>query len=97
MRNAPLRSVTSRRPSGRKAIAHGDGTRFLRGQIEDVPLPAFALHPVGAAAWGGWLWLHGTPDQAEPLLEAIGAPLHRRDVVAPDGSPQGRRVAGGRR
>ena len=26
---------------------------------------------MGAAAWGGWLWLNGTPDQAAPLLDAL--------------------------
>ncbi|MFC6237641.1 aromatic ring-hydroxylating oxygenase subunit alpha [Longivirga aurantiaca] len=43
----------------------------------DLDRDAFRLHPVGAAAWGGWLWLHGAPDEATDLLEAL-APVPER-------------------
>ncbi len=38
----------------------------------DLDPSTFGLHPVGAAAWGGWLWLHGQPDAAPPLLDSLG-------------------------
>lgn len=40
--------------------------------VEDFDTAAFALHPVGAADWGGFLWLHLTPSEAVPLEESLG-------------------------
>ena len=54
-----------------------DGSLLHAPHTEGVDMPAFALHPVGAAAWGGWLWLHGAPDEAEDLLAAL-APVPER-------------------
>ena len=54
-----------------------DGTLLHAPHTEGVDMPAFALHPVGAATWGGWLWLHGAPDEAEDLLAAL-APVPER-------------------
>lgn len=48
-----------------------DGTLLHAPHTDDVDMPAFALHPVGVAAWGGWLWLHGSPESAPDLLEAL--------------------------
>jgi Rieske 2Fe-2S family protein len=48
-----------------------DGTLLFAPHTEGVDMPAFALHPVGAAVWGGWLWLHGSPEKAPDLLEAL--------------------------
>ncbi len=59
-----------------------DGTLLHAPHTEDVPLPAFALHPVGAAAWGGWLWLNGTPDQAAPLLDALAPVPEQRTPLS---------------
>jgi Rieske 2Fe-2S family protein len=36
--------------------------------VEAFAPDAFGLHPVGAATWGGFLFLHVTPDAAPPLL-----------------------------
>jgi Rieske 2Fe-2S family protein len=59
-----------------------DGTLLHAPHTHDVDLPAFALHPVGAAAWGGWLWLHASPADAPPLLEAL-APVPANVVRYP--------------
>jgi Rieske 2Fe-2S family protein len=40
--------------------------------VEAFAPDAFGLHPVGAATWGGFLFLHLTPDAAPPLLESLG-------------------------
>jgi Rieske 2Fe-2S family protein len=34
---------------------------------------AFGLHPVGVDVWGGFVFLHLTPDVAGPLADAIGS------------------------
>lgn len=51
--------------------------RLLRAPHTDVVADfvpeAFALHPVGVSAWGGFLWLHLTPDEALDLAESLGA------------------------
>jgi Rieske 2Fe-2S family protein len=41
--------------------------------VDDFDPTSFTLHPVGAAAWGGFLWLNATPASAEPLAQALGA------------------------
>lgn len=48
-----------------------DGTLLHAPHTDDVPLPAFALHAVAAATWGGWLWLNGSAEPTAALLEAI--------------------------
>jgi Rieske 2Fe-2S family protein len=48
----------------------------------DLDPDEFGLHAVGAAAWAGWLWLHGSPDTAPPLLEAL-APVPDKVVRYP--------------
>ncbi len=37
----------------------------------------FGLHPVGVGTWGGFLFLHLTPQPAPPLLEVLGAATTR--------------------
>jgi len=39
--------------------------------VIDLDRRDFALHPVGAATWGGWLWLHGDPASAASLVESL--------------------------
>jgi Rieske 2Fe-2S family protein len=50
-----------------------DGSLLTAPHTDDVAIDreAFSLHPVGAAAWGGWLWLHGNPGVAPPLLPSL--------------------------
>ena len=50
-----------------------DGTLLHAPHTDDVDLDKqdFSLHPVAADTWGGWLWLHATPAEALPLLEAL--------------------------
>jgi Rieske 2Fe-2S family protein len=50
-----------------------DGSLLHAPHTEEIDLERhdFALHPVGAASWGGWLWLHGEPIEATPLLESL--------------------------
>ncbi len=50
-----------------------DGTLLHAPHTEDVDLPSFALHNVGADVWGGWLWLHATPEDAVPLRDSLAA------------------------
>ena len=45
--------------------------------VDDFDPAQFALHPVGVDRWGGFLWLHGSPDQATPLLVELGAGARR--------------------
>ena len=50
-----------------------DGSLLHAPHTDDVDLDrsAFALHPVGAQVWGGWLWLHGEPSSAPDLLTSL--------------------------
>jgi Rieske 2Fe-2S family protein len=61
-----------------------DGSLVHAPHTDDVDLDKaeFGLHPVGADVWGGWLWLHGAPSEAVPLLEAL-APVPERVVRYP--------------
>lgn len=61
-----------------------DGSLVHAPHTDDVDLDkaSFGLHPVGADVWGGWLWLHGSPADADPLLEAL-APVPERVVRYP--------------
>lgn len=59
-----------------------DGTLMHAPHTDDVDLPAFALHPVGAATWGGWLWLNASPADAPSLLDAL-APVPANVVRYP--------------
>jgi Rieske 2Fe-2S family protein len=46
--------------------------RLLRTpHVDHVDPDAFGLHALGAAVWGGFLFLHGTPDAAGLLLSAL--------------------------
>jgi Rieske 2Fe-2S family protein len=40
--------------------------------IDDFDPGKFSLHPVGAASWGGFLWLHADPASAQSLAESLG-------------------------
>lgn len=61
-----------------------DGSLVHAPHTDEVDLDkdAFGLHRVGADVWGGWLWLHGAPDEAGPLLEEL-APVPERVVRYP--------------
>jgi phenylpropionate dioxygenase-like ring-hydroxylating dioxygenase large terminal subunit len=52
-----------------------DGALLRAPWIEDVDgfdPAAFGLHPVGAATWGGFVFLHLTPAEAVPLAAQLG-------------------------
>ncbi len=70
--------------------------RLLRApHTEDVDefAPAeFGLHPVAAATWGGFLFLHLTPDEAPPLDEVLGAVPARLQRYPLDSLVVGRRL-----
>jgi Rieske 2Fe-2S family protein len=55
--------------------------RLLRAphteDVDDFDPAQFGLHPVGAATWGGFLFLHLTPASAPPLVDALGAAVER--------------------
>jgi Rieske 2Fe-2S family protein len=61
-----------------------DGSLLHAPHTDDVDLDraSFALHPVATACWGGWLWLHGMPEEAGPLLDAL-APVPEKVVRYP--------------
>jgi Rieske 2Fe-2S family protein len=40
--------------------------------VDDVDVDAFGLHPVGVDTWGGWVFVHLTPEAASPLAEQLG-------------------------
>ena len=40
--------------------------------IDDFDPDMFSLHPVGAASWGGFLWLHADPTSARSLADSLG-------------------------
>jgi Rieske 2Fe-2S family protein len=50
-----------------------DGSLMYAPHTDDVDLDptGFGLHPVGVGSWGGWLWLHATPDTASPLPQSL--------------------------
>jgi len=51
-----------------------DGNLVAAPYLADADFPKrdFALHPVGADEWGGFLFLHMTPGEARPLSEQLG-------------------------
>ena len=49
-----------------------DGSLLHAPHTDGVPAADFALHPMGADVWGGWLWLHAAPAEARPLLDDLG-------------------------
>jgi Rieske 2Fe-2S family protein len=55
--------------------------RLLRAphteQVDDFDPASFGLRRVGVDAWGGFLFLHLTPDEAPPLASALGAAVQR--------------------
>jgi Rieske 2Fe-2S family protein len=38
----------------------------------DVEPAEFSLHPLGVEAWGGFVFVHPTPDAASPLTDGVG-------------------------
>ncbi|HET9945119.1 MAG TPA: aromatic ring-hydroxylating dioxygenase subunit alpha [Actinomycetes bacterium] len=55
--------------------------RLLRAphteDVDDFDPAAFGLHPVAADTWGGFLFLHLTPEAAPPLRSALGPAVDR--------------------
>jgi glycine betaine catabolism A len=45
--------------------------------VDDFAPDDFALHEVGVATWGGFLFVHLDPDEAPDLLDALGEPVDR--------------------
>ena len=46
--------------------------RLLRSPHAEVEAPEdFALHPVGVETWGGFVFVHLTPDRAQPLAGQV--------------------------
>ena len=41
-------------------------------EIDGFDEAAFGLHPVGVATWGGFVFLHLTPERAVPLADQLG-------------------------
>ena len=56
---------------------YGLDGRLLRAphtEAGEVDHAEFSLHPVGVDAWGGFVFVHLTPDGAGPLAEAVARP-----------------------
>jgi Rieske 2Fe-2S family protein len=51
---------------------YGLDGRLLKAPHADLEdTAAFALHPVGVETWGGFVFVHLSPGQAEPLAESV--------------------------
>ena len=51
---------------------YGLDGRLLKAPHAEVDDPsAFSLNPVGVETWGGFVFVHLTPDRAEPLAESV--------------------------
>jgi Rieske 2Fe-2S family protein len=54
---------------------YGLDGRLLKAPHADVPDPgAFGLTPVGVEAWGGFVFVHLTPEGAAPLADSVASP-----------------------
>jgi Rieske 2Fe-2S family protein len=54
---------------------YGLDGRLLRAPHTEVPDPeAFRLDPVAVETWGGFVFLHLTPERATPIAEAVAGP-----------------------
>src|SRR5690606_31207064 len=40
--------------------------------VDDLDRDRFGLHPVAVDSWGGWLFVHLTPDEAPALAQQLG-------------------------
>jgi Rieske 2Fe-2S family protein len=49
-----------------------DGSLRRTPFVEEVDRDAFGLHPVGVDAWGGWVFVHLTPEAAGSLSDQLG-------------------------
>ena len=60
-----------------------DGALVAAPHIEADALckQEFSLYPVGVDTWGGFIFVHLTPQNAEPLSEALGAAVERTRVT----------------
>jgi Rieske 2Fe-2S family protein len=57
-----------------------DGSLMAAPHMSGVPgfdPGAFSLYPVGCEEWGGFIFLHLSPDRAQPLHAQLGAVPHR--------------------
>ncbi len=57
-----------------------DGSLLRAPHTDDIEAfdpTGFSLHPLGVDTWGGFLWLHGKPAAAEPLLAQLGPMVER--------------------
>jgi phenylpropionate dioxygenase-like ring-hydroxylating dioxygenase large terminal subunit len=61
--------------------------------VDDFDPAGFGLHPVGVATWGGFLFLHLTPQGAVPLADQLGPVPERLRRYPLDTLRVGRRLA----
>ncbi len=54
-----------------------DGALHRAPFLGDVETGELGLHPVGVDEWGGFLWVHLSPESARPLREQLGAAPER--------------------
>jgi phenylpropionate dioxygenase-like ring-hydroxylating dioxygenase large terminal subunit len=62
-------------------------------EIDGFDQAAFGLHPVGVATWGGFVFLHLTPDEAGPLADQLGPVPERLRRYPLEALAVGRRLA----
>jgi para-aminobenzoate synthetase component 1 len=99
--------IAALEPVGRGASMGALGRVYGNGDLDlALTIRTFAVAERTIHLWvgGGIVWdsdpraeVEESLTKAAPLLEAIGAPIHRRGVVAAGAPSRGRRVAGGRR
>jgi glycine betaine catabolism A len=62
-------------------------------EIDGFDQAAFGLHPVGVATWGGFMFLHLTPEEAAPLADQLGPVPERLRRYPLEALAVGRRLA----
>ena len=96
---SPCRSPARHRPSGAPTTPGPTGSTgsCCAHRTPRSPDPAaFALAPVGVETWGGFVFVHLTPDRSAPLADAVAGPASVARRLRPRG-PGHRRDDGLRR